>query len=139
MYNEPVSISRLMRPLNAPIPMKAARHEATASRSSDFEPPRAVVFIICVKALANGTRDRGNSPDAIQDCGCEEPLFHLRRRYTRYWCMTISWPPSTRAPPTSLCDWVSMRKACSPALPRILEMSITPEDSSSLVMKFGPG
>src|SRR5262249_55137164 len=136
MYNGPVSISRVMRPLNAPIPMKAARHEASASRSSDFEPPRAVVFIIFVKGLANGKRQRGDSPDAIHNFGGEEPLSHLRRRYTRYWCMTISWPPSTRAPPTSLCDWVSMRNACSPALPRILEMSITPEDSSSLVMKF---
>jgi hypothetical protein len=47
MYNDPVSISRLMRPLNAPMPTKAARHEASASRSSAFGPLGAVVFIIC--------------------------------------------------------------------------------------------
>src|SRR5262249_5324489 len=139
MYNEPVSISRLMRPLKRPIPMNAARHDPSASRSSDFGSLGAVVFITCVgKAPANGTRHRGNPPDAFQDCGCEEPLSRWRRGYTRYWCMTISCPPSTRLPPTSLCDWVSIRNACSPGLPRILETSITPEDSSSLVMKFGP-
>jgi hypothetical protein len=47
MNNEPVSIRRLINPLNTPIPMNAATHEPSASRSSDFGLLCAVVFIIC--------------------------------------------------------------------------------------------
>jgi hypothetical protein len=47
MNNDPVSIRRLINPLNMPIPMNAATHEPSASRSSDFGPLCAAVFIIC--------------------------------------------------------------------------------------------
>src|SRR5215510_7778087 len=81
MYNEPVSISRLMRPLKRPIPMNAARHDPRASRSSDFGPLGAVVFIICVgKAPANGTRHRGESPRCLPRLRLRGAAFPLAAR-----------------------------------------------------------
>src|SRR5215510_13807531 len=129
MNSEPVSIRRLISPLNAPMPMNAAAHEPSASRSSDLGPLRAFEFMICV--VTGYPPSMGSEAPGLPPMP-QDLQLQGGRRYTRYWCITINWPPSTRAPPTSLCDWVSMRNACSPALPRILETSITPEDSSSL-------
>src|SRR5262245_5170229 len=79
MYNEPVSISRLMRPLNTPMPMNAAAHEPSASRSSDLGPLRAFEFMICVVTghpPPMGSEAPGLPPDASGFAAAGRPALH---------------------------------------------------------------
>src|SRR5262249_45689985 len=127
---------RGLGPASSQMRMRVAAHERTACHTEDWGPfvPYELMIVVVQGHPPSMGSEAPGLPPMPQDLQLQGG-----RRYTRYWCITINWPPSTRAPPTSLCDCVSIRNVCSPALPRMLEISTTPEDSSSLVTKFGPG
>src|SRR5262245_30447078 len=79
MNSEPVSIRRLISPLNAPMPMNAAAHEPSASRSSDLEPLRAFEFMICVVTGHRplmGSEAPGVPPGASGFAAAGRPALH---------------------------------------------------------------